>query len=75
MIHRMNRVIAPPEPEAIATTFFVVYLTVIKLWLADGPNPKWVERKDQARRFATFAEADTASEGYDVVIKTVEEFR
>jgi hypothetical protein len=65
--------IAPSSVDAKLVTKFVVYLRTPGLWLGDGPNPRWVERKDQAQRFSTFGEADTASEGYDVIIKTVEE--
>lgn len=52
-------------------TEYIVWLREVGLWLC-LPN-KWVERKDHASRFLTFKEADEASAGYDVIIKTVEE--
>jgi len=48
---------------------FVVYLQGPGLWM--GEHNHWEQRRDDALKFTTRADAEAASVGYDVVIQEV----
>jgi hypothetical protein len=59
------------SPNRPLRTQYIVYLMAADVWL--GENRHWEQERANAKRFATFREAEEASEGYSVSIKTVEE--
>lgn len=50
--------------------WYVVQLREPVQWL--GANGKWMDKLQHAERFRTFLEANAASEGFDVIVRTID---
>jgi len=63
----------PPKEDSVSDRprpRYVVQLRDPLQWL--GENRHWVDEQKDAKRFNSFLEANAASDGYDVIVRTVE---